>query len=196
MQIQQKSFCSFLLKFKSGEVLVNPTSKIKEEITVYSLDKSPYLKYPENDNALCVNSAGEYESKDIFFSGEKVKEKEVVLYKVSGDDVTVGIVGFVNETTDVDVDFFESADILLLGSGGGMNLTPKDAHNLIQKIGSKICICFGFSEQGNNDLKQTLLELNEFLKEIPGATAIEEKSLKIQKEELDRIEDTVIYYFK
>jgi hypothetical protein len=193
MQIQQKSFATFHLKFKGAEVVINPTAAVKDAIVVYSLKDSPYLKYVSSETDLIVDSAGEYESKDVFVNGDKVLGEDVFVYTIACEAVTVGVISFVTNPTSIPVDFFETSDIILLGAGGGMNLSPKDAHELIQKLSPKIAILYGFSEQASKDVQTALLPIDEVKKEI-SAMLPTEKTYKIAAEDLDRIENTEIYY--
>lgn len=197
MQIQQKSFCTFQIKFKNAEVTINTTSNCKDPIQVYSITESPYLKYnPQSDTELIVAAAGDYESKDVFIAGKKVNGDNSVVYTIAGEEITIGVVSFVTKLDSIPVDFFESVDIVILGAGGGMNLSPKDAHEFVQKITPKVCILHGFAEQDSKDVKLALLPLEEVKKDITGMN-ITEKPYKITKEELDRIENTTeLYYFE
>lgn len=196
MQIQQKSFCTFLLKFKGGDVVVDPTASFKDSILIYSLSQSPYLKYEQGESTkLVVGSAGEYEALDIFVAGEKVAREESFVYTVSADDITIGIISFCNNVDSIPEDLFESADILLIGAGGGMFMMPKDAYDLAQKLAPKVCIFFGFNEQAPKDLQNTLLSVEDLKKDVTGAKLLEDKSFKITSEELERIQDTEMYYF-
>jgi hypothetical protein len=196
MTIQQKSFCTFLLKFKNIDVVVNPTGKEKDSIVVYSINKSPYLSYVSTeDQDLIIDSAGEYESKDVFITGKVGKEATEVVYTINSDDLNIGVISFINNADNVPVEFFETADIILIGAGGGMFFTPKDAENLLQKLSPKIAIIFGFKEQASKDLQNTLFSLEEVQKDIPGMK-LSEKSMKITKEDLERIENMEVYYFE
>jgi hypothetical protein len=196
MQIQQKSYCTFLLKFKSCDVAVNPSSVQKETVAVCSLPESPYLKYETDEGYMLVNAAGEYESRDIFFTGKKVTEEPGIVYSISGEEITVGVISFINSQESVPVELFENVDILILGAGGGMNMPPKQAHDLIQKISPKVCFIHGLDEQASKDVKGTLLPLDEVKTDITGLLVSPEKSYKTTKEELDRIENTEVYYFE
>lgn len=196
MQIQQKSYSTFQIKCKNGDVVLNPTSTVKDVIALHSLPESPYLNYTNDESVLTINSAGEYEAKDIFITGKKVSGDVGLIYTVNGDDITVGVVSFITTYSSVPVELFENVDILILGGGGGMHMPPKDAHELIQKVSPKICILHGFEEQGSKDVKASLLPLDEVKKDIPALTPMAEKVYKVTKDELDRIDDTQIYFFE
>jgi hypothetical protein len=192
MQIQQKSYATFQLKYKNCDVTINPTASQKEGIVVYSLPGSPYLKHEVGEDALVINAAGEYESKDVFVTGRKVNGENGVVYTISAEEVTVGVVSFVTALSDIPVEIFESADVLIIGAGGGMNLSPKDAQDLLQKVTPKVCFIHGFEEQGTAEVKAALLPLEEIKKDVAGLVP-SEKPYKTTKDELDRIDNTEVY---
>lgn len=194
MTIQQTSFCSFKLKFKNSEVSINPTGKTKEGIVVFSENNNAHLKYEVEESVkLRIDAAGEYEADDIFVAGLKVKGKDTVVYTVSGENITVGIISFVNEIDSLPVEFFEKCDIVLLNAGGGALFTPKQAENVYQKLTPKICILFGFKEQAGKD-RVDLFSIEELKTDVEGTKPLE-KVLKTTDDELERISDTEVYYF-
>lgn len=194
MTIQQTSFCTFKLKFKNGEVTVNPTGKSKEGLIVFSELGNSHLKYDVEETVkLVVDAPGEYEADDIFINGAKVKGADKTIYTISGEDLNIGVISFVNEIDSVPDDFFKDLDILLLGAGGGALFTPKQAVNIYQKLTPKAAVLFGFKEQGGKD-RIDLTPIDELKTEIEGVKELD-KSWKIAKEELDRIENTEVYYF-
>ena len=195
MQIKQTSYCTFKLEFKNGTVVVNPIKKSDGDIILYSLDKSPYLFY-DIESVLSVRSAGEYESKDIFVTGKKNKAQDSFVYTVSSEDLTIGIIGFVNEIPFIAEDLFETTDVLLIGAGSGMSLSTKDAAKMIDTLSPQVAIVFGFKEQcSNKDVANILDPLEELKKEIPAVTLVD-KSLKLDYDFVNGLDNTQIYYFE
>jgi hypothetical protein len=194
MTIQQTSFCTFRLKFKSGEVTVNPTGKTKEGIALFSELNNSHLKYEVEEGVkLIVNAAGEYEANDIFIHGEKIKGGDQVIYTVSGENINIGVISFINSIESMPDDFFKDLDIILLNAGGGALYTPKQAENIYQKLSPKIAILFGFKEQASKE-RVDLFSLDEVKQDIEAMKELE-KTFKITKEELDRIDNTEVHYF-
>jgi hypothetical protein len=194
MNLKQTSFCSFLLEFKTGSVSINPNKLGGEDIKVYSLKNSPYLNYEENENSLVVANAGEHEIRDIFINSKKNKNEESFVYNIACEGVTIGVISFVNDISVIPEEFFETTDVLLIGAGGGPFFTVKDAYSLLNKLSPSIAIIFGFKEQANKDLQNTLDSLEDAKKEI-GALSILDKSLKIDKDFVDGLDNTVYYAF-
>lgn len=194
MQIKQTSYCTFKLEFKNGTAIINPIKKGEGDISVYSLPESPYLNF-EVDASLKVKTAGEYESHDIFVTSIKNKNLDSFVFNVSSEDLTIGVIGFVNEIPAIPEDLFETTDVLLIGAGSGMFLSPKDAAQLIDTLSPQIAIVFGFKEQAGKDLANTLDSIEEAKKEIPGLL-LSEKSLKLDYDYVNGIDNTVIYYFE
>ena len=195
MQIQQKSFTSFNIKVKNTDININPVTPTKDSIVIYSMGDSPYLKYDLNsETLLVVDAEGEYESKDVFIIGKKVKDENCILYTIAAESITVGVIAFANNPSVLPEDFFDTTDVLIIGCGGGMNFTPKHAHDIIQKLTPKVALVYGFREQANADLQGTLDSFEDIKKEISGATEID-KTFKVTSEDLERIENTEVYYF-
>lgn len=197
MVIQQTSFCTFKLKYKSTEITVNPTGKTKEGVVLFTQRDNVYLKYDaEPEVKLVVDSAGEFEVNDIFIFGEKIKKEDTFIYRIGAENLNIGVIAFANQLETLPEDFFQELDILLLNAGGGAMFTPKQAETVYQRYSPKICILFGFNEQAGNKDRVDLLTFEDLQKDLTGIKILEEKSVKFQKEELDRIENTELYYFK
>lgn len=194
MNLKQTSFCSFLLEFKSGSVAINPTKSSKEDIKVYSLKESPYLNYDRSDGDLQIQSAGEFEVKDIFVNARKNKNQETFVYNISCDDITIGVISFVNDISAIPEEFFETTDVIIIGAAGGPMFTPKDAHELLQRLSPSVAILCGFRENASKDLQMTFDSIEDAKKEI-GALSVLDKSLKLDKEFVTGIENTVFYAF-
>lgn len=194
MQIKQTSYCTFKLEFKNGTVVVNPIKKSEGDITIYSTPETPYLNF-ESETGLNIKTAGEFESKDIFVNSVKNKNLDSFVFNVSSEDLTIGVVGFVNEVTAIPEDHFETTDVLLVGAGSGMFLSPKDAMKLIDTCAPQIALVFGFKEQSPKALQNTLDPIEEVKKEIPGVQMLE-KALKLDYDYVNGIDNTQIYYFE
>lgn len=194
MTIKQLSFCTFLLECKGANVLINPTKSQPADIKIFALKESPYLNYENNEGELSVMNAGEFEVKDVFINGRKNKNENSFAYNISVEGITLGVISFTKDIEVLPEDLFETTDVLLIGAGGGAHFDPKEANKLINKLTPSIAICFGFNEQASKDIKDSVESIEEAKKEIHGLIACE-KSLKIDKDMVDSIDNTVVYYF-
>jgi hypothetical protein len=196
MTIKQTSFCTFSLDFKNGSVVINPVKKSESDIVIFTNENSGYLNY-EADAHLKIKNAGEFEVKDIFVHGSKNKGENSYTFTVSGDEITVGVIGFGTDLNNFDIDLFESCDVLLIGAGSGPFLSPINAHNLANRIAPSVAIFYGFKDQASQtkEVAQILDSLDEGKKEIT-ALQLSEKSMKIDKDYVDGLENTVNFYFE
>jgi len=194
MNLKQTSFCTFLLEFKDGSVAINPTKSSKEDIRIYSLKNSPYLNYDNNEGSLAITNAGEYEVKDIFVNAKKNKNEDSYVQTISCEGINIGVISLVNDVSIIPDEFFETTEVLLIGAGGGPLLTIKDAHELANKLSPSIAIFFGFKEQAIKDLQNTLDSIEEAKKEVT-TISILDKTLKIDKEFVNGLDNTVFYAF-
>jgi hypothetical protein len=185
MQILQKSDITFQLKTKLKDIFLNPTMEVKEGMAVYGRESDKSLNYKENGTDIFVSSAGEYESQDIFFTGKKIKGSDTVIYLINAEGISFGLVSFVSKSSDIDLEFFEMIDVLFVHVNNGTDsLESKDAHDMIEKISPKMAVVFGFGDS-----------LEEVKKNIPNMKVVE-KNMKIEKSDLERIENTELYYFE
>lgn len=194
MTIKQISFCTFLIETKTAKILINPTTNQNADVKIYSLKISPYLRYDFSEKELLVCNAGEFEVKDVFIYGRKNKNEDVYSYNIYAEGIAVGVICFTKKIDSVPEDLFETNDILLIGAGGGPFLDPKEANKIINKFAPSISICFGFAEHAPKDIQIYLESVENAKKEIHGLTFYE-KPLKLDKEIVDKIENTMIYYF-
>lgn len=195
MTIKQTSFCTFALDFKNGSVLVNPVKKSETDIVIYSNSKSGYLNYQDIQNSLEVKNAGEFEIKDIFIDAAKNTREENLIFTISADEINVGVIAFCEDVNNIPTDIFESTDVLLIGAGSGPFLSPEKAYALANRIAPSVAIYFGFKEQANKDV-EGILDSTEEVKKVISALQLSEKSLKIDKDFVDGLENTVHYYFE
>ncbi len=194
MTIKQTSFGTFELDFKNGSVLVNPMMKPESDIVVYSNKTSGYLDFGANAG-LIVKNAGEFEIKDIFIDGRKNSHEENFVYTISADELTIGIVSFCEDINNLPAELFESTDVLLIGAGSGPFVSPEKAYAFVNRVAPSIAVYFGFKEQANKDVEGILDSIEELKKTIP-AVQPSEKSLKVDKEYVDGLENTVSFYFQ
>jgi hypothetical protein len=194
MQIKQNSFCGFTLEFKNGSVNINPTKQTDSDIKIFSINNSPYLNYSSNDGELTIKNAGEFEVKDIFVTGKNTNKSDSFVYTISSEDLTIGVISFINDLEVIPEDFFESTDVLLIGAGGGPLLNAKDANKIVETLSPAVAVFFGFSEQAIKELKDTLDSVEEVKKDIPGLSMIE-KTLKLDRDFVAGQENTINYYF-
>lgn len=196
MTIKQTSFCTFVLDFKNGSVVINPSKKTSADIAIYSDQKSGYLNY-DVESSLTVKNAGEFEIKDIFINGRKNNREENYVYTISADDVTIGVVSLVSESDVIPADLFESTDVLLIGAGSGPFMSPEKAYNFVNKVAPSVAIYFGFKEQAGStkEVVEILDSVEDVKKEVAGLQ-LAEKSLKIDDTYVDGLENTVHFYFE
>jgi hypothetical protein len=194
MVIKNNSFISFVLEFKSGNIQINPVdSKTKSDLILYANNTSAYLKHGI-ESGLSIQNPGEYEVKDIFVDCTKVKYEDSLCFTIVGESITVGVITFLEDASHIPLDFFESVDVLLIAAGGGPFLSPEKAIALANKIAPSVAIYYGFSESAPNDIAKILDSVEEMKKEISNIEFVD-KSLKLDKDFLDSMENTVHYVF-
>lgn len=195
MTIKQTSFCTFILEFKNGSVLVNPMKKGETDIVVYADPKSGYLNHNDIQNSLNIKSAGEFEIKDIFIDGRKNKNEETFVYTISADDLTIGIVSFVSDLNNIPADIFESTDVLLIGAGSGPFLSPENAYTFVSRVAPSVAVYYGFKEQAVKEVADIVDSVEDVKKTIP-AIQLADKTMKVDESYVDSLENTVNFYFE
>ena len=192
MQITQKSLHTFILKFKSSDVVINPATAIKDSISIYSRESDKHT-IKQDESIMLIHAAGEYEAEDIFIHGKKVAGSDTIVYTIEAENINIGVINLVNDKDKIPEDFFTESDIVLIGIGGE-NFDVKTAEEVSQKLTPKMSILFGLEEQGS-DKSDSSISMSKLEQELPAAKKIE-KTLKITDEDLDRIDNTEIHYFE
>jgi len=140
-------------------------------------------------NPFIINSAGEYEIKNVFIEGvdtfhdnSEGKEKGGnVAYKIIIEDIRIVHLGDLGHLLDVkQLEKLSGADILLIPVGGTYTIDAKKAVEVISQIEPRIVIPMHYKIKGSTiDID----DVDKFIKEIGIEPTYEEK-LKISKKEL------------
>ncbi|BDQ04721.1 MAG: hypothetical protein KatS3mg084_0239 [Candidatus Dojkabacteria bacterium] len=195
MVIKQISFCTFLIETRLAKILINPTTVLDGDVSIYSVRNSPYMEYKQrNSDSFVITGAGEFEIKEVFVNGRKNKHEDTYSYNIYIEDVAIGIISFINSIDHIPEELFENIDVLLIGVGAGPFLAARDANQVINKFSPAIAVCFGLREQARSDIKFALDSIEEVKKEISGVN-IYHKPLQLDRSNLDTIEDTICCYF-
>ena len=147
MVISWQGFNYFKLQNGQHSLIFNPYSldaktkfsKAKANVVLFS-DPAKVAKTKVNDEAMVIDSPGEYEISDIFVYGHKVKDK--LIYSVIFEGITVAFLGEFGhgEMANGDLELIEGADILILPVGGGDLTNSKEAMKLISQIEPRLVI--------------------------------------------------------
>jgi hypothetical protein len=195
MQIQQKSFGTFLVKIKAAEIVIDPQSSVKDAVVVYTdVNNSTEVNRLDESN-MVIEAAGEYEVKDIFILGTKAKGGDSIVYSIVAEDINIGVISGVSNVDALPDELFEKTDILLLAAGAGQSFIPKLAEEVYQKLTPKICILFGFKDHAKGEVNPDIVDIAKLNQDITGLKTID-KVLKVTAEDLERIENTEVYYFE
>lgn len=140
-----------------------------------------------------VDQPGEYEIGGIeiraiqSFHDEKAGSERgsnlIMVMRV--DDVFVVHLGDLGHSlTDKKLEDIGVVDVLLVPVGGTFTADPKMAGNVISQLEPSIVIPMHYKVAGLNEQFSTLVEVDDFLKEVGGDEAPREKKLKVNKSDL------------
>ncbi len=147
-----------------------------------------------------IDTAGEYEIKDVFIQGidsyhdEKEGEERGsnIIYRINFEDIVITHLGDLGALlNNKQLEFLQGTDILMVPVGGKYTLDAKKAVEVIHQIEPRIIIPMHYKVSG---LKIDIDGVDKFIKEI-GMKPTEEEKLKINKKDLPS-EDMELIIFK
>jgi L-ascorbate metabolism protein UlaG (beta-lactamase superfamily) len=136
-----------------------------------------------------INSAGEYDIKDILVEGVESshdnkggsKYGKNIIYRIEIDDISIVHLGDLGQTLDSkQLEKIGQVDILIVPVGGGKTLDAKNAVEVVSQIEPRIVIPMHYKTR---DLKMDIEGVDKFIKEL-GLEPTKEDKLKINKKDL------------
>ena len=140
-------------------------------------------------NPFIINTAGEYEIKDVFVEGVESwhddkngnERGENIIYRIEMEDISITHLGDLGHILDSkQLEKLEGTDILLIPVGGKYTLNAAKAVEVISQIEPRIIIPMHYKIPG---LKADIDGIDKFIKELGIKPRTEEK-LKISKKDL------------
>lgn len=163
MEVKYFGNSSFLLKSKKKvKVLTNPfdvnvkinIKKIQPEIVL----ASHKIKKAGNDYYF-INTAGEYEIKDIFVYGfdSKPESEDCDVFLISMDHISFGLIDKnVNQLSDVIVDEMGIVNVLFISLDEEVGMKINKLVDLASEIDPQILIPMDFDEKSLEQLKKSV----------------------------------------
>jgi len=140
-------------------------------------------------NPFIINTAGEYEIKDVFVEGvesahdekEGSERGENIIYRIEMEDISITHLGDLGHVLDAkQLEKLEGTDILLIPVGGKYTINAAKAVEVISQIEPRIVIPMHYKIPG---LKEDFDGIEKFIKEL-GIKPRNEEKLKISKKDL------------
>lgn len=89
-------------------------------------------------DAFVVDTAGEYESSDVFMQAKLADDRGELAYRFTTEDITIGYTGNIAVASSEVTDFLEGVDVLLIPAGGdecmGTDVAVKTANIIEPRI--------------------------------------------------------------
>jgi hypothetical protein len=177
----------FKIQNSQHSISLNPYSldknfkygKVKGDIAIFS-DPQYVAECKLDDESMVIDSAGEYEAKDIFVYGHQTNGH--LIYLIIFEDIRIAFLGEYGHQalSDKDLELVGGADILILPVGGGEMATAKEANNIIGQLEPRLVIPSAYHV---TELKNKADDLGLFLKEF-GVKAEEHEKFKINAKDL------------
>ncbi|PIT94101.1 hypothetical protein COU00_00815 [Candidatus Falkowbacteria bacterium CG10_big_fil_rev_8_21_14_0_10_43_11] len=151
-------------------------------------------------NPYVIDTAGEYEVKDVFIQGidsfhddkEGRERGGNIIYRISMEDAVITHLGDLGQILDTkQVEKLEGTDILLIPVGGKYTLDAKKAVEVINQIEPRMVIPMHYKQAGSN-LDVNGVEL--FIKEIGMKPQYAEDKLKVNKKDLPQEEMELVIF--
>lgn len=136
-----------------------------------------------------INTAGEYEIKDVFIEGVEAWHDEKsghergqdIIYRIEMEDISITHLGDLGHVLDSkQLEKLEGTDILLIPVGGKYTINAAKAVEVISQIEPRIVIPMHYKVPG---LKVEIDGVEKFIKEL-GLKPRQEEKLKIAKKDL------------
>jgi L-ascorbate metabolism protein UlaG (beta-lactamase superfamily) len=188
---------------QNGEVtiLINPHADVKglpkikktnADVILATVDSPEYFDEKVGGDAFIVNTAGEYEIKDVLISASSISGKEPLLvYRLDISNVSLGYLGGVDAHHDTSMinNALEGVDVLVIPVGGKDILGSGDAMKLVSSLEPRIVIPIQYKTKEFSIQQETV---DGFLKEF-GAKGTEVQSkIKIERKDLPADERRVV----
>ncbi|MFA5127209.1 MAG: MBL fold metallo-hydrolase [Patescibacteria group bacterium] len=187
MVITWHGFNYFKIQNSHHSIALNPYAldgatsygKVKAEVVIFS-DPSKKAGCKIDPEALVIDSAGEYEVKDIFVYGRPINGQ--IIYLLIFEDMRIAFLGEFGhqELTDKDLELIEGADILILPVGGGNLANAKEANNILGQVEPRVVIPSCFAVKGSKFKADNVAD---FIKEFGIKEEVLDK-FKVQKKDL------------
>jgi len=140
-------------------------------------------------NPFIINTAGEYEIKDVFVEGvesahdekDGAERGENIIYRIEMEDISITHLGDLGHVLDAkQLEKLEGTDILLIPVGGKYTINAAKAVEVISQIEPRIVIPMHYKIPG---VKTDIDGIEKFIKEL-GIKPRNEEKLKISKKDL------------
>jgi L-ascorbate metabolism protein UlaG (beta-lactamase superfamily) len=160
MDIEYKGANAILLSTKQATVAVDPklsSAGLKDITGKFAVELATQEEFivPKED-ALVISSPGEYEVKGVSVKGIAAQRhidtpddgKKAVIYKVTANDITLGIIGHVvTPLTEEQLESLGMLDVLVIPIGGnGYTLDAHEATQVVRQINPKVVIPTYYSD--------------------------------------------------
>lgn len=170
MYISWSGYNYFKIQNSQHSIVLNPYAldknykfgKVKSDIAIFT-DPQKVAECKLDEDVMLIDSAGEYEAKDIFVYGRQTNGH--LIYLIIFEDVRIAFLGEYGgqSLTDKDLELVSGADILITPVGGGEMANAKQANSVIGQIEPRIVIP---SAYGVKELKNKADSLEIFVKEF------------------------------
>lgn len=187
MYISWSGYNYFKIQNSQHSIALNPYSldknfkfgKIKGDIAIFT-DPQKVADCKLDEGVMLIDSAGEYEAKDIFVYGRQTNGH--LIYLIIFEDVRIAFLGeYGSEAlTDKDLELVEGADILIVPVGGGEMTNAKQANSVIGQIEPRLVIPSAYEVK---ELKNKADSLETFIKEF-GVKVEEHDKFKVSAKDL------------
>lgn len=177
----------FKLQNSQHSIVLNPYSlednykygKVKADVAVFT-DPRMVKSCKMDEDTMVIDSAGEYETKDIFVYGRPTNGH--LIYLIIFEEIRIAFLGEYGHDplTDKDLELVEGADIVILPVGGGQLANAKEANNLIGQIEPRLVIPSAYQVK---ELKNKADSLESFVKEF-GVKPEEYDKFKVSSKDL------------
>lgn len=194
-------------KIQNGDtvVLVDPIQKesglsvprFKTDLVIRTI--TPWPKKEEEDDATTIWGAGEYDRSGIKVRGSQLAQESQksffkTAYSLLWDDVSIGLLGALEQPLSPEImTGMEEVDVLIGPGGGDPFIDQKEMNKLIKKLNPKIFIPSFFKVSG---LKRKAQDIKKMEEEFDGDIEKNQEKLVFKKKDLADIKKTKMVYCK
>lgn len=179
---------------KSATVVVDPFSskvgkmpKVNADIVLLSRPFDDKEIIFAKSDAFVVDTAGEYESRDVFMQAKLADERGELAYRFTVEDMSIGYTGSITVATSEVTDFLEGVDVLLIPAGGDECLNTDAAVKAANIIEPRVIIPIRVREKNAPKRSSGADFATEY-----GVSADTEEKLVLKKKELPVEETRVV----
>ena len=187
MYISWSGYNYFKIQNSQHSLVLNPYAldknykygKVKGDIAIFT-EREQVANCKLDSETMIIDSAGEYETKDIFVYGRQSNSH--LIYLIIFEEVRIAFLGEYGgePLSDKDLELVSGADILILPVGGGELASAKQANNIIGQIEPRLVIPSAYAVK---ELKNKADSLEAFVKEF-GVKAEEYDKFKVSSKDL------------